>query len=102
MSCVSVTALRLPFFLGGDKFGLFLGVHQVRVVGEVAVQMQLAVAEAVQAQVDKLRMEFAKREQMLMQAVMSHAEREKDLADRVAALEQRIASCSPDERSACQ
>ena len=68
----------------------------------MAAHIEQAVASAVQAQVGKLRLEFSKREQMLMQAVMSHAEREKDLADRVAALEQHIASCGPPSRSPCQ
>lgn len=72
------------------------------VPGELAAYIQLAVADAVESQVCKLRLEFAKREQMLMQVVMSHAEQEKDLAERIAALEQQIASCSPVNASARQ
>ena len=58
--------------------------------GDLAVQIDVMVARHVEAQVGRLRAEFQKREAMLMQAVMSHAERERELMDRMAALERKL------------
>ena len=40
---------------------------------------------------ERLRKEYEKREAMLMSAVMSHAERERDLLERISALEKKLA-----------
>lgn len=45
----------------------------------------------VSAEMHRLRQEFTKREQMLMTAVMGHSERERELHDRVHALEKLAA-----------
>ena len=55
-------------------------------------RMQAAVRQEVDAAVERLRAEYAKREAMLMRTVMSHAERERDLVDRIAALEKKVNS----------
>ncbi len=56
--------------------------------------IQEAVREEVDAAVSCLRKEYEKREAMLMSAVMSHAERERDLHDRISALEKKFAGSS--------
>lgn len=56
----------------------------------VDARIQAAVRQEVDAAVERLRKEFAKRESMLMAAVMSHAERERDLVHRMHALEKRL------------
>lgn len=58
--------------------------------GDLAAQVEAAVGRHVEAHVGRLRAEFQKREAMLMQAVMSHAERERELLDRMAALERKL------------
>lgn len=50
-------------------------------------KVEAAVEARVSAEVARLRQEFTKREQMLMTAVMGHSERERELHDRVRALE---------------
>jgi hypothetical protein len=58
--------------------------------GDLAAQIEAVVARQVEAQVGRLQAQFQKREAMLMQAVMSHAERERELLDRMAALERKL------------
>ena len=53
--------------------------------------VQEAVREEVDAAVERLRKEYEKREAMLMSAVMSHAEHERDLLERISALEKKLA-----------
>lgn len=53
--------------------------------------VQEAVREEVDAAVERLRKEYEKREAMLMSAVLSHAERERDLLERISALEKKFA-----------
>ena len=53
-------------------------------------RMQAAVRQEVDAAVERLRAEYAKRESMLMRTMMSHAERERDLVERIAALERKL------------
>lgn len=53
--------------------------------------VQEAVREEVDAAVERLRKEYEKREAMLMSAVMSHAERERDLLERISAVEKKLA-----------
>jgi hypothetical protein len=53
--------------------------------------VQEAVREEVNAAVERLRKECEKREAMLMSAVMSHAEHERDLLERISALEKKLA-----------
>ena len=57
---------------------------------DLAAQINATVMRHVEAHVGRLRVEFQKRETMLMQAVMSHAERERELMDRMAALERKL------------
>ena len=62
-------------------------------------RMQAAVRQEVDAAVERLRAEYAKRESMLMRTVMSHAERERDLVERIAALERKLNSSTLHESS---
>lgn len=58
---------------------------------DLDVRIRLAVERSVTAEVARLRLEFSKREQMLMTAVMGHSERERELHDRLRALEKLVA-----------
>ncbi|CAK0783086.1 hypothetical protein CVIRNUC_006281 [Coccomyxa viridis] len=62
-------------------------------------RMQAAVRREVDAAVERLRAEYAKRESMLMRTVMSHAERERDLVERIATLERKLNSSTLHETS---
>ena len=62
-------------------------------------QMQAAVRQEMDAAVERLRAEYAKRESMLMRTVMSHAERERDLVERIATLERKLNSITLHETS---
>ena len=62
-------------------------------------RMQAAVRQEVDAAVERLRAEYAKRESMLMRTVMSHAERERDLVERIATLERKLNSSTLRETS---
>ena len=53
-------------------------------------RIQAAVRKEVDAAVERLRAEYAKRESMLMRTVMSHAEQEQDLVERIATLEKKL------------
>lgn len=55
-------------------------------------RVEAAVERRVAAEVVRLRQEFGRREQMLMAAVMGHSERERELHDRLAALEKLVAA----------
>ena len=62
-------------------------------------RMQAAVRREVDAAVERLQAEYAKRESMLMRTVMSHAERERDLVERIATLERKLNSSTLHETS---
>ncbi len=62
-------------------------------------RMQAAVRREVDAAVERLQAEYAKRESMLMRTVMSHAERERDLVERMATLERKLNSSTLHETS---
>ena len=55
-------------------------------------RIEAALEARISLEVARLRKEFTKREQMLMTAVMGHSERERELHDRVRALEKLAAA----------
>ena len=57
---------------------------------QVCAEAVAAATAAVEAAVARLTVEFQKRERMLLTAVAAHAERERELQDRLEALERRL------------